>query len=148
MRGAGIEGADLRKIPVALQVHDVVVELDVGVQNLASARIGHVRSYRVLDGRGQPEDYGIAHVLGTPVGILLRGRSILANDGVAESSGFESGLPLLDAFLYPRLPLLGCGGIHAIDDRLPPIGNTGGGLLLFQTPARDEFAVRSSLPVS
>ena len=42
---ARIERPHLQEIPVALQVHDVVIELDVRVQNLARARVGNVRAH-------------------------------------------------------------------------------------------------------
>ena len=49
---ARIERADLDEVPVARQVHDVVVELDVRLENLAGARIVDVRpeAFSVVDG--------------------------------------------------------------------------------------------------
>ena len=41
--GARIERPDLHEVPVARQVHDVVVELDVGFENLADTRVVDVR---------------------------------------------------------------------------------------------------------
>src|ERR1039458_9211938 len=46
-----------------LQVHDVVVELDVRVQDLARARVRDMRPHGVLDGGGQPADDRVAHIL-------------------------------------------------------------------------------------
>jgi hypothetical protein len=61
--GARIERADLDEVPVAREVHDVVVELDVGLENLTAAWIVDVRSRRVLDGRRQPANDGVASVV-------------------------------------------------------------------------------------
>ena len=54
--GARVERADLDEVPVAGQVHDVVIELDVRLENLAGARVVDVRARGVLDRRGQPAD--------------------------------------------------------------------------------------------
>ena len=49
---ARVERTDLHEVPVAGQVHDVVVELDVRLENLAAARIVDVRAraFSVVDG--------------------------------------------------------------------------------------------------
>ena len=39
-----VQRTNLQEIPVALQVHDVVVILNVRLENLAGARIGNVRT--------------------------------------------------------------------------------------------------------
>ena len=137
LRRARIERTHLHEIPVAGQVHDVVVELDVGVENLAGARIGDVRAAGVFHRRRQPADHGVADVLRAPVGIFLRGGRGLADDGVPESGGGEGFVPILDAFLQPRHPFLRRGRIDVINDGLHRLGNGGVGVLLFQAPARD-----------
>ena len=103
---ARIERAHLHEVPVAGQVHDVVIELDVRVEDLAGARIADVRAAGVLGGGGQPADDGVAHVFGTPVGVLLRRGRFLADDGVLEAGGLEGLVPVFDALLEPGHPLL------------------------------------------
>jgi hypothetical protein len=44
LAGARIERAGLHEVPIPLEVHDVVIELDVGVQDLAGPWISDVRA--------------------------------------------------------------------------------------------------------
>ena len=90
---ARIERTDLQEVPVARQVHHVVIELDVGLEDLAGARIVDVRTRGILDRRRQPADHRIAGIFGAPVGILLRRRRLLGDDRVLESGRFERLLP-------------------------------------------------------
>ena len=80
---ARIERPHLHEIPVARQVHHVVIELDVRVENLAGARVGNVRPAGVFGGGRQPADHRIAHVFRAEIGIFLRRGRVLADDGVA-----------------------------------------------------------------
>src|ERR1035441_8508359 len=57
--GARIERANLHEVPVAGQVHDVVIELDVGIEDLAGARVAEIGRAHVFGGGGEPADYRI-----------------------------------------------------------------------------------------
>ena len=135
--GAFVQRTRLQKIPGALQVHDVVIELNIRIQDLARARVVDVRPRRILNGRRQPAYDGIAGVFGREIGILLRRRRQLGNDGILESRSLEALLPLLDARLHVRHPFGGGGRIDPIYDRLDGLGQGGVRVLLFQPPARD-----------
>ena len=94
-----IERACLQEIPRPLQVHDVVIELNVGFEDLSSARIVNVRATGILDRRRQPANHRVARVLWTEVRILLWCRRELGNDRILEPGGFKCLLPTLYTFL-------------------------------------------------
>src|ERR1039458_5995156 len=48
-----------------------LIELDVGVQNLAGSRVRNMRPAGVLRGGRQPADHRVAHILGAPGGVFL-----------------------------------------------------------------------------
>ena len=60
--GAGIEVGGLDEAPVAGQIQHVLVELDIGVEDFARARIADVRAESVFGGGRQPADNGVANV--------------------------------------------------------------------------------------
>ena len=137
MRVALIERADLDEVPVAGQVHDVVIELDVGVEDLAGAGVADVRAAGVFGGGGKPADDRIADVLGAPPGILRGGGRFLADDGVFEAGSGEGLVPVFDSLLEPGHPFLRGSGIDVVDDGLDGLGDGGRGILLFEPPAGD-----------
>ena len=138
---ARIERADLGEIPVAGQHHDVVIELDVRIEDLARARVGNMRAAGVLDGGGQPADYRMTHVFRAPGGVFFRRWHLLGDDRVGESRFFEGDVPILHAFDQPRDPLGGSRGVDVVDDRLDGVRNCGVGVLLFEAPAGDVLHV-------
>src|SRR5580704_13344385 len=98
---ARVERAHLQEVPVTLQIHHVVIELNVRIENLAGAWIADVRAHGVLDGGGQPAYDRITNVLRTEVGILLGSGRDFGYYGVLEPGGFEGRLPILDPTLHP-----------------------------------------------
>ena len=111
---AFVEMTHLREIPVALQVHEVVVHLHIGVNDLAGARIGRTRPEGVRNGRRQPAHHCDRCVFAREVGIVGR---IGGDDALAESRNFKRGLPLFDATLDPRLEPGRCCRINVVRDR-------------------------------
>ena len=132
-----VERPYLQKVPIALQVHDVVVELDVRVEDFACARVRDTRPHGVLDGGGQPADDRVAHVLRAEFRILLRGGSRFADNGVLEAGRFEGSFPALHARVHVRNPLGRRRRIDVIHDRLHRFGKRRSRILLLQAPARD-----------
>ena len=135
--GSRIERAHLDEVPVPGQVHDVVIELDVGVEDLAGAGVADVRPAGVLGGGGQPANDGITDVFRAPLGILRGGGRFLADDGVLEAGGGEGLVPVFNSLLEPGHPLSGRSGIDVVDDGLDGLGDGGRGILLFEPPAGD-----------
>ena len=135
--GARVERPDLHEVPVAHQVHHVVMELDVRLQNLPGARVVHVGAGGVLDRRRQPADDRVAGVLGAPVGVLLGGGGLSRDHRVAEPGLLERRLPRLDALPHVRHPLRGGGGVYPVGDRGDRIGQRLFRLLLLEPPAGD-----------
>ncbi len=113
------------------------MHLDVRLEDLAGARIGDVRSERVLGRRGQPADDRVPCVLGAPVRILFLRWRILRDDRVPETGLLEGRLPALDAALDERHEHGGRRRIDVEDDRLHRLGQRRAGILLFEPPARD-----------
>ena len=138
---ARIERADLHEVPVARQVHDVVVELDVRLEDLAGARIVHVRARRVLGRRRQPADHRVARVLGAPVRILLRRRRFLRDDRVLEAGRFERRLPVSRCPSSCTAPTSSASPDRLVDDRLHRLGERGVRILLLEPLARDVAAL-------
>ena len=145
---ARVEGPHLHEVPVAQQVHDVVVELDVGLENLPRARVVHVGAGRVLDRRRQPANDRIAGVLGAPVGVLLDRRRLARDDRVAEPGLLERRLPRLDALPHVRHPLRGGRGVDPEGDGGHRIGQRLVRLLLLQPPAGDVAPARRAVLVA
>ena len=140
---AGIERPGLREVPRPLEVHDVVVHLDVRLEDLARARVADVRPRGVLDRRRQPSHHRVPRVLRLPVRVV--GRRVLRDDGVAEARRLEGRLPLLDALLHVRHQLGRRRRIDVVDDRLDRLGHGGRGILLLEAPARDVAALRGAM---
>ena len=130
-----VEVAHLREVPLALEVHDVVIHLHVGVDDLAAARIHGARSDGVGHRRRQPADHRDRRVFTGEVGVV---RHDAGYDALGETGLFEGALPLFDASLDPRLEPIGRGWIHVVRDRL--LGHAQIADLLigaFEAPARD-----------
>ena len=66
-----IKRPDLREVPRTLKIHDVVIHLNVGFEDLAGTRIVDVRARGVLDGRWQPADDRVACVFRIEFRIFL-----------------------------------------------------------------------------
>ena len=135
---ARIERAHLHEVPVAGQVHHVVIELDVRVQNLAGARIGDVRPAGVFGGGGQPADHRMAHVFrapgrGPPAAWAPPCAMIAFLKPAASKAGFQSSTP----FFSHGTHLRGRRGIDVVDDRLHRLGDRRVRVLLLQPPAGD-----------
>ena len=103
---AWIERTDLGEVPGLHQTQHVVPEDGVRGDHLAAARVDHRRAHRVLPAAGRPAHHVVAHVLRVPVRILLRCRRIARDDGVAKARVLEHLLPVLDAALDVRAPLV------------------------------------------
>ena len=130
-----VEMADLREVPLALEVHDVVIHLHVGVDDLAGARIHGAGSHGIRDRRRQPAHHRDGCIFTREVGIV---RYDAGYDALGETGLFEGALPLFDASLDPRLEPIGRGWIHVVRDRL--LGHAQIADLLigaFEAPARD-----------
>ncbi len=136
-----VRGRRLHEVPVPQQVHDVVEPADVGLQDLAAARVVDVRAIRVLHGAGEIADDGVAGVLGIELGVLLRRRRVFGEDGVLEAGRLERPLPVLDALLEVGPPLLRRRRVDVIDDGVDGLdefaARVGLGVRRFEPPAKD-----------
>ena len=97
---ARIERAHLHEVPVAGQLHDVVIELDVRVQDLAGARVGDMRPAGVFGSGGQPANHRVADVFGAPIGILFAAWAAFLPmmaflNPAASKATFQSSTPLM-----------------------------------------------------
>ena len=137
----GSSGPTCDEVPVARQVHDVVVELDVRLENLAGARIVDVRARRVLDRRRQPADHRVARVFRRSSRDPPSATALPSRGCVLEPGRFERGLPVLDALLDVRHPLRRRGRIDAVDDRLHRLGERRVRILLLEAVAGDVAAL-------
>ena len=134
--------AHLREVPVALQRHDVVVHLHVGVEDLTGARIDNAWTNGVLHRRRQPAHHRYARIFATEFRIVRR---IFGDNSVTESRFLERPLPLFDALLHPRLCPQRRRRIHIVCDRLHRLADGGVRILLFKPPAVDEHTIRYAL---
>src|SRR5207244_3698120 len=105
--------------------------------------IMNMRADRVLDGRGEPANDGVTHILRRPIRIV-RGW-IHWDDGVLESSGLERRLPIENRLSHPRLPLIGRRRIDVVDDRLDRLRQNGVGIFFLQPIARYVRTIGGSL---
>jgi hypothetical protein len=135
--GSRVQWRDLNEVPVAKQVLHVVVELDVGLQDLSGPWIADVRPRRVFDIGSKPADHRIPRVLRTPFGVYLFRWRFARDDGVAEPGRFEGRLPILDALLDVFDPLGRRRRIDVVRDGFDRVGNIRRGILLLQSPSRD-----------
>ncbi len=138
--GPGIEVPHLGEVPGPLEVHDVVVHVDVGLQDLARARVVHVRPGGVLDRGREPADDGVARVLRGPIRVLLRRRRVGGDDSAPEAGGLERRLPILDPLLHVRDEPGRCRRVNVVRDRFHRLGDRRRGVLLLQPPANDVLA--------
>ena len=95
--GLGVYGAGLQANPRLEDAHHVVPPDDVGFDDLAAAGIDHRGAHGVGRLRGGIGHYRVAHVV--DVELLVVGIDLPGHDGVLESGGLESLLPLDDALL-------------------------------------------------
>jgi hypothetical protein len=139
--GARVERPGLGPIPVAGELLDVVVDLDVGFEDLAAPRVGNVGPWRWPPSR-HPADGRNAGIVGAPVGVLFGGRRVLGLDGVEEAGFLEGRLPGLDAALDVGRPFGRRRRVDVENDGLHRFALGGGGVLLLQAPAGDELPDR------
>ena len=67
LAGGRVDGGRLYEVPIAQQVHHVVVPENVALQDLAGAGVVDVRSLSVLNVGGDMADHGVADIFRTPV---------------------------------------------------------------------------------
>ena len=144
---AGIERPGLHEVPIAGQVHDVVIELNVRLDDLAGARIVDVRPRCVLGGGRQPSNHRVARVFRAPARILLRRRRVLRDDRVLEPRGLECRLPVFNPFFQPRHPLARRRRIDPVHDRLHRLGQRRARIFLFEAVPHDVAAARRAVLV-
>ena len=97
-------------------LHDIVEDVDRGVEDLAAARIDPRGTHSVGDGRWSVAQAGIFDVVGVEFRIVLGVGQRL--HGVFEPDLGEELVPLRDALIDRGLPLLGEIRVDVEDDRL------------------------------
>ena len=141
----GIQMADLGEVPRPLQIHDVVIHIDVRLEDFAGPRIVDVRAGGVLHRRRKPADHRIPSVFRGPVRILRLARSVLGDDALPKSGSLERHLPLLDPPPHVGLEPVRRVGIDVIGDRLDRFGDGGVRVLLLESPPHDILSLLSPL---
>src|SRR5688500_6132238 len=132
-----IQRCNLREVPVANQVENIVEDADRAVENLSAAGIVNVGTVCVLSRGGQPAYHGVTDVIWRPVRIFRRCGSVASDDCLAESCRFECRLPVLYSLPDPRDPLSRRCWIDVIHDRLDGFGDGRIRMLFLQAPAGD-----------
>ena len=141
---AGIDLSGLREVPRLHQRYEVVKDARRAVEDFTGARIAHVRTDGVFDGRREPSHHRVADVLGRPVGIIRR--HLAGNDGVLEAGCLERWLPIENRLTNVRLPLLRRRRIDVVHDRLLRIAEVSFvPVRALESPARDVFLVDRAL---
>jgi len=136
-----VNGCRLHHVPVAQQLHHIVEPADIAFQDLAGARIMHVRTVGILDVGGEVTNDRIAGVFRAEVRILFRCRSHLANNGILETSCLEGFLPVVHAIDQRLTPFLRRVAIDVVHDLLDWLDQLAAGIGLWirrlETPACD-----------
>ena len=115
----------------------------MGLDNLARAGVNDARTIGIFDFCRQIAQHRIAGIFQTHVGIVL-GQN-LGGDGILETCGLESHVPVVDTLNKIGNPLLGSGRIYIIDNLLLGLSQFAAQIFLLvlghQTVAGDERLV-------
>src|SRR6185437_943158 len=93
----GVCCGSLHKIPVAQQLHYVMVPTYMAFQYFTGARIRHVRPVSVLNIRSEIAHHAVTGIFGAKFRVLFWRRGFLADNGVFKPGCFKSLLPVVYA---------------------------------------------------
>ena len=115
--GTRIAGRGLNEVPVAQQLHHVVVPVDVAFENFARAGVAHMRTAGVGHVRRFVDNGRIAGIFEAPGRVFFGRGSHFTHDGILEAGLFEGHLPVVHPGNQVGNPFFRRSGVDVEDNR-------------------------------